>query len=77
MRVILASILLAAAIAVPTGVVMYSAREPVYLAQPLPSVRIGDPGHNLVGPEWTGNVPREGAGTDGPRAADATGTRAE
>ena len=31
------------------------AQEPVYSAQPGPGVRVGDPGHNLVGQDWSGD----------------------
>jgi hypothetical protein len=59
MRVILASVLLALLIAVGAGVILFRAQKPVYEAYSLPSVRIGDPGHNLVGPQWTGDVRAE------------------
>ena len=57
MPVILASIALAAVLAVIAGLGLYSMQEPVYQNQPMPSVRVGDPGHNLVGPNWSGNPP--------------------
>lgn len=57
MPVILASIALAAVLAVVAGLGLYSMQEPVYQSQPMPSVRVGDPGHNLVGPNWSGNQP--------------------
>jgi hypothetical protein len=55
MPVILVSIALAAVLAVVAGLGLYSMQEPVYQSQPMPSVRVGDPGHNLVGPNWSGN----------------------
>jgi len=58
MPVILASIALAAVLAVIAGLGLYSMQEPVYQSQPMPSVRVGDPGHNLVGPNWSGNPPK-------------------
>ena len=58
MPVILASMALAAVLAVVAGLGLYSMQEPVYQSQPMPSVRVGDPGHNLVGPNWSGNPPK-------------------
>jgi hypothetical protein len=42
-------------IGVASSAGMLLTREPVYQAQPMDSVRVGDPGHNLVGRDWTGN----------------------
>jgi hypothetical protein len=66
MPVILSAIALALVIASVAGLGFYAAQEPVYRAQPMESVRVGDPGHNLVGPAWTGD-PRSGepAANDG------------
>jgi hypothetical protein len=58
MPVILASMALAAVLAVVAGLGLVSMQEPVYQSQPMPSVRVGDPGHNLVGPNWSGNPPK-------------------
>lgn len=54
MRVILTSIVVAVLIAVAAGLVMGSGQKAIYQAQEMPAVRIGDPGHNLVGPDWSG-----------------------
>jgi hypothetical protein len=76
MPVILGSILLAVLIAVGAGMAFLAVQRPVYEAQPLPSVRVGDPGHNLVGPQWTGNGSADRSGATSNRAeADATGAR--
>jgi hypothetical protein len=52
--------------ALVAGASFYMAQEPVYRAQLGPGVRVGDPGHNLVGEDWTGdpslNDLRKGAG---------------
>jgi hypothetical protein len=69
MPVILASIALAAVLAVIAGLGLYSMQEPVYQSQPMPSVRVGDPGHNLVGSNWSGNPP---APRDAERTANPT-----
>jgi hypothetical protein len=53
--VILGAIALAVALALAAGAAFFRVQEPVYRAQPGPGVRVGDPGHNLVGQGWTGN----------------------
>jgi hypothetical protein len=55
MRVILSAIGLVALLALLAGGGYYLAQEPVYRAQPMDSVRVGDPGNNLVGRNWTGD----------------------
>jgi len=64
MPVILASICVAVVLTFVAGLSLYSMQEPVYQTQPMPSVRIGDPGHNLVGRDWSGNPSRK-ASEDG------------
>lgn len=54
MPVIIGSIVLAGILAAGAGYVLLRSQEPVYEAQPLPSVRVGNPGYNLVGPDWSG-----------------------
>ncbi len=68
MKVIAASLAALLLLAAVSGVLFYLAQEPVYQAQPLPSVRVGDPGHNLVGPDWSG---RPHAGREAGQAAGA------
>jgi hypothetical protein len=58
MRIILSAIAVSVLLAIAAGGAYYFAQEPVYSAQPKPSVRIGDPGENLVGPSWSGNPGR-------------------
>jgi hypothetical protein len=53
-RVIVTSILAAVLLALGAGVLLSLSQKPVYQAEAPPSVRIGDPGHNLVGPDWSG-----------------------
>jgi hypothetical protein len=55
MGVLVAGIVAAVALAVVAAVVLRSAQNPVYEVYSTSSVRIGEPGSNLVGPEWTGN----------------------
>jgi hypothetical protein len=54
MPVILGAIVIAVLVAATAGAGYYLAQEPVYRAQPGPGVRVGDPGHNLVGNDWSG-----------------------
>jgi hypothetical protein len=68
MRAIFLGIATALLIAGVAGAIYYGAQEPVYRAQAMDSVRIGDPGFNLVGPQWTGDVP----GDQSPDAAGVT-----
>jgi hypothetical protein len=53
MRAIFSGIALALAIAVIAGFVLAEVQKPSFEAYTTPSVRIGDPGENLVGPNWT------------------------
>jgi hypothetical protein len=69
MPVILASIALAVILAIVSGLTLYSMQEPVYRSQPMESVRVGDPGHNLVGPSWSGNPSQR---QDSERVVDTT-----
>jgi hypothetical protein len=55
MPVILTSIALATVMAILSGVGLYWSQTPVYRVQPMDSVRVGDPGSNLVGSQWSGN----------------------
>ena len=63
MRVIIAGITVAVVLAIAAGGAYTLAQRPVFEAQPSQSVRIGDPGYNLVGPDWTGD-PRPNQSTD-------------
>lgn len=55
MKVIVSAIVVAIVIAGAAGAGLVLIQRPVYEAQPSESVRIGNPGTNLVGPNWTGN----------------------
>jgi hypothetical protein len=70
MRIILASTLAAAALALGAGLLLFAAQKPAYQVEAMPTVRIGDPGDNLVGPDWSG-VPRSEAGMTVAERADA------
>jgi uncharacterized protein involved in exopolysaccharide biosynthesis len=54
MSTIVTSIVAAFALAVGAGVVFCKMQKPVYVAEAAPSVRISDPGDNLVGADWSG-----------------------
>lgn len=53
MRAILSGIALALAMAVIAGFVLGEVQKPSFEAYSTPSVRVGDPGDNLVGQNWT------------------------
>lgn len=50
--IILTGIAVAIAIAIGAGYLMRSEQEPAWQVYSTDSTRVGDPGHNLVGPEW-------------------------
>jgi hypothetical protein len=54
MSALLTSILVAIALAAGTGLLLYNMQKPVYYTGAKPTVRISDPGDNLVGPDWSG-----------------------
>jgi hypothetical protein len=55
-KVVLASIVAAIVLAVAAAFVLNATQRPAYDAYASSSgVRLGDPGHNLVGPNWSGN----------------------
>jgi hypothetical protein len=58
MPVILAGIVIAVVLALGAGLTLRSVQKPVYESQPMPTVRVGEPGSNLVGSDWSGNVSR-------------------
>lgn len=55
------SVLSAIALALVAASALYVVQRPAYLSHDLPSVRVGDPGENLVGPDWSGQIRRERA----------------
>jgi hypothetical protein len=54
MRAIIGGIIVSVVIAVVVGLIWVQYRTPIYEAQASPSLRIGDPGYNLVGRDWSG-----------------------
>jgi hypothetical protein len=54
MRILVTSIVVAVLLAAGAGLILSTLQRPVYEVQVPPSVRLDDPGHNLVGPDWTG-----------------------
>ncbi len=54
MGVILAGIVAAVVIAIGAGVFLRSEQEPAWQVYSTTSTRVGDPGENLVGPDWSG-----------------------
>jgi hypothetical protein len=58
MKVIFGSILIALVIGVAAALVLNTAQRPAYEVYSTSSVRVGEPGHNLVGENWSGNPER-------------------
>jgi hypothetical protein len=54
MRVFLISVVAAVLIACGAAAVLQSLQKPAYEAFREPSVRLDDPGYNLVGRDWSG-----------------------
>jgi hypothetical protein len=55
MGVIFSAIAIAIVFALLAGGGYYLGQKPVYRVQPMDSVRVGDPGDNLVGRNWSGD----------------------
>jgi hypothetical protein len=53
------SVLSAIALALIAASAFHIVQRPAYLSHDIPSVRVGDPGENLVGPDWSGQIQRE------------------
>jgi uncharacterized protein involved in exopolysaccharide biosynthesis len=61
MKVILASVVLAVVLGVAAALVLNSTQKPAYEAYSTSGASVRDPGHNLVGENWSGNPrPRNG-----------------
>jgi hypothetical protein len=59
MKVILAAVLIAVVIGVAAAFVLNTTQRPAYeVYSSDASVRVGDPGHNLVGENWSGQPER-------------------
>jgi uncharacterized protein involved in exopolysaccharide biosynthesis len=54
MRILISGIAAALVLGVIAGFVFFSANEPAYTAYTRSSVRLADPGENLVGADWSG-----------------------
>ena len=54
MGMILTGIVVAIAIAAGAGYYLRAEQEPAWQVYSTDSTRVGDPGHNLVGQNWTG-----------------------
>lgn len=75
MKTVLGGIFVAIFLAVVAGYLLPRAQEPAHRAFSTQSVRVGDPGTNLVGPTWSGEgqVPPPGKAT----ATSSTGSSHE
>jgi hypothetical protein len=56
MKVFLAALLVATVVAVGVSILLNTIQQPSYAAFTAEGVRVGDPGNNLVGPNWNGTV---------------------
>ncbi len=54
MRVILVALLAAAGLGLAAGAILDSQQRPAYERFATAGARVGQPGSNLVGPQWTG-----------------------
>lgn len=54
MRAFILSLCVAAVLAVAAGLLFGAEQEPAYRAFATSGARVGDPGHNLVGQNWSG-----------------------
>jgi len=54
MGTIVSGIVAAVVIAVAASYILRAEQEPAWEAYSTQSVRVGDPGHNLVGPDYSG-----------------------
>ncbi len=68
MGVILTGIVAAVAIAIGANFVLRAEQEPAWQVYSTESTRVGDPGNNLVGPNWSGvgRVPTEADAGEAP-----------
>ncbi len=62
MKVIFGSVLIAIVIGVAAAVILNTAQRPAYEAYSTSSTSVREPGHNLVGENWSGSPspPRNG-----------------
>ena len=72
MKVILGAILVAIVLGVGAAMILNTTHRPAYEVYSTSGVRVGDPGHNLVGEGWTGN-PRPHTGETPVSAAPRRG----
>ncbi len=54
MKVMLLAVVAAAVLGAGAALVLNRTQERAYEAYSTSGARVGDPGHNLVGPNWTG-----------------------
>jgi hypothetical protein len=71
MKIIVTAVVASFLLAVGVGLILSAAQKPVYEVQAFPTVRIDDPGHNLVGPDWSGLYRVSETSTEVPRLNEA------
>ncbi|MDQ4059724.1 MAG: hypothetical protein M3145_01265 [Pseudomonadota bacterium] len=60
MKIMLLSMVVAIALGVAAAFVLNGNQRSAFEAFSTSGTRVGDPGHNLVGPKWTGNADKNG-----------------
>ena len=68
MKVMFASFLAAIVLAVAASFVLNGSQRTAYDAYATSGARVGEPGHNLVGPNWSGNNERGATTHSTPRS---------
>ncbi len=62
MKMIFASVLIAIVIGIAAALILSMAQRPAYEVYSTSSTSVREPGHNLVGENWSGNPGRPGNG---------------
>ncbi len=65
MGMIFSGIVAVVVIAIGAGFILRSEQESAYEAYSTPSTRVGEPGNNLVGPDWSGEAGGEESRAEG------------
>jgi hypothetical protein len=71
MKIIVTAIVASFLLAAGAGLILSAMQKPVYEVHSFPSVRLDDPGHNLVGPDWSGLNRANETNTKGSRVNEA------
>lgn len=69
MGMIFAGIVVAVVVGVGAGYFFQTQQEPSWQVFSTDSTRVGDPGHNLVGQNWTGEPANDSPGSEEPTSS--------